>query len=55
MSSEVKAKNAKIHNSYEHETKVKEEGSERRNITRKKGSGSTQLYDNRNKKQGGSG
>lgn len=55
VSSEVKLKNGKIHNSHEHETKVKEEGSERRNITRKKGSGSTQLYDNRNKKQGGSG
>lgn len=44
-----------VHTVSEHETKVKEEGSERRNITRKKSSGNSQLYDSRNKKQGGSG
>lgn len=38
-----------------HETMVKNEGSARRNITRKKSEGNAQLYDNRNKKQGGSG
>ena len=43
------------HTAGEHETKVKEAGTSRRNITRKKGEGSTQLYDSRNKKQGGAG
>ena len=39
-----------------HETKVKEEGSSRRNITRKKSDGAvTGKYDSRNKKQGGHG
>lgn len=39
------------HSVDEHETKVKETGSARRNITRKK----SDLYDNKNKKQGGAG
>lgn len=40
----------------EHETKVKEEGSSRRNITRKKSDGTAGgHFDSRNKKQGGSG
>lgn len=43
------------HTAGEHETMVKEAGSSRRNITRKKGEGSAQLYNNRNKKQGGAG
>lgn len=38
-----------------HETMVKTEGSSRRNITRKKSEQTGSLYDNRNKKQGGSG
>jgi hypothetical protein len=37
-----------------HETKVKEEGSSRRNITRKKG-GNENIYDGKKKKQGGAG
>lgn len=44
----------KVHKISEHETKVKEAGSSRRNITRKKG-GNEQLYDNKKKKQGGAG
>eukprot|EP00560_Eucampia_antarctica_P004142 CAMPEP_0197832762 /NCGR_PEP_ID=MMETSP1437-20131217/16075_1 /TAXON_ID=49252 ORGANISM="Eucampia antarctica, Strain CCMP1452" /NCGR_SAMPLE_ID=MMETSP1437 /ASSEMBLY_ACC=CAM_ASM_001096 /LENGTH=459 /DNA_ID=CAMNT_0043436335 /DNA_START=96 /DNA_END=1475 /DNA_ORIENTATION=- len=44
-----------VHTVGEHETKVKEEGTERRNITRKKDSGSSKLFDSRSKKQGGSG
>ena len=44
----------KMHKSSEHETKVKEVGSSRRNITRKKG-GNEQHYDNKKKKQGGAG
>mmetsp|Transcript_22044 Transcript_22044/g.32203 ORF Transcript_22044/g.32203 Transcript_22044/m.32203 type:complete len:449 (+) Transcript_22044:141-1487(+) len=41
----------------DHETKVKEEGSSRRNITRKKNDGAAAggNYDSRNKKQGGAG
>lgn len=42
-----------LHTDGEHETKVKEEGSSRRNITRKKSDGAN--YDAKNKKQGGSG
>jgi len=38
-----------------HETMVKEAGSSRRNITRKKGEGSSHLYNSKNKKQGGAG
>lgn len=45
---------SKIHKVNEHETKVKEVGTARRNITRKKG-GNEQLYDNKKKKQGGAG
>ena len=44
----------KAYKNVEHETKVKELGSSRRNITRKKG-GNEQQYDNKNKKQGGAG
>lgn len=64
ISSHVQKKTAKLnghnvesgraHKVNEHETKVKEEGTSRRNITRKKG-GNEQLYDNKNKKQGGHG
>jgi len=44
------------HNAEEdHETKVKEAGSSRRNITRKKATENSQLYDNKKKKQGGAG
>eukprot|EP01083_Nonionella_stella_P039217 106665_1 len=46
--------NGKVHGINEHETQVKEVGSSRRNITRKKG-GNEQLYDNKKKKQGGAG
>jgi len=42
-------------NSADHDTKVKEAGSSRRNITRKKTEGDSRLYDNKKKKQGGSG
>jgi programmed cell death protein 4 len=45
---------SKVHKIEEHETKVKEVGSSRRNITRKKG-GNDQLYNNKSKKQGGAG
>jgi len=45
---------SKSHKTSEHETKVKEVGSARRNITRKKG-GNEQLHNNKNKKQGGAG
>lgn len=45
---------SKVHKTSEHETKVKEVGSARRNITRKKG-GNEQLHNNKNKKQGGAG
>jgi hypothetical protein len=38
----------------EHETIVKEEGSSRRNITRKKG-GNESVFDSKKKKQGGAG
>jgi phosphoribulokinase len=63
VSSQVQSKAAKaqqqhhhVHTAKEHETKVKEEGSARRNITRKKSDGAaTGNYDNRNKKQGGHG
>lgn len=60
VSSQVQGKTAKQqqqhHTAKEHETKVKEEGSARRNITRKKSDGAvTGNYDNRNKKQGGHG
>mmetsp|Transcript_25065 Transcript_25065/g.37479 ORF Transcript_25065/g.37479 Transcript_25065/m.37479 type:complete len:466 (+) Transcript_25065:343-1740(+) len=44
----------RTHKANEHETKVKEVGSSRRNITRKKG-GNEQLYDSKKKKQGGAG
>lgn len=58
VSSEVKKKTAKYRSIQPpeniHDTKVKELGSSRRNITRKK-SGNDQHYDNRNKKQGGAG
>lgn len=65
ISSQVQKKTAKLnghngidsskaHKVNEHETKVKEEGSARRNITRKKG-GNEHLYDNKKKKQGGHG
>lgn len=50
--------NSKVHSLHnqpvDHETKVKEIGSSRRNITRKKG-GNEQLYNSKNKKQGGAG
>jgi len=50
--------NSKVHSIHnepvDHETKVKDVGSSRRNITRKKG-GNEQLYNNKNKKQGGAG
>lgn len=50
--------NSKVHSIHnqpvDHETKVKEVGSSRRNITRKKG-GNEQLYNNKSKKQGGAG
>jgi len=45
----------KQNSSDEHETKVKEAGSSRRNVTRKKGEANSQLYDSKKKKQGGSG
>ncbi len=61
VSSQVQKKTAKLngdasksHKVNEHETKVKEEGSSRRNITRKKG-GNENQYDNKKKKQGGHG
>lgn len=46
-----------IHTSEEHDTKVKEVGSARRNITRKKSDGAAAggHYNSRNKKQGGHG
>jgi len=44
-----------VHTVSEHETKVKEEGTERKNITRKKSSANSQLFNSRNKKQGGAG
>lgn len=60
VSSQVKNKTTKAHLAAKdapaaevsHETKVKEVGSSRRNITRKKSEG---VYDSRNKKQGGHG
>jgi len=52
---EQKNSSKKSHNNDEHETKLKEPGSSRRNVTRKKGEASTQLYDNKKKKQGGAG
>jgi programmed cell death protein 4 len=42
-------------NDADHDTKVKEAGSSRRNITRKNTKENSQLYDNKKKKQGGSG
>ena len=68
ISSQVKKKTAKlngnqntdtaelgsVHKANEHETKVKEVGSSRRNITRKKG-GNELSFDNKKKKQGGAG
>lgn len=39
----------------QHETKVKEEGTSRRNITRKKNPKEMGNYDTKNKKQGGAG
>jgi programmed cell death protein 4 len=65
ISTEVKKKTAKLNGhgatdsdkvqkNVEHETKVKEVGSSRRNIIRKKG-GNEQHYDNKKKKQGGAG
>mmetsp|Transcript_15648 Transcript_15648/g.22920 ORF Transcript_15648/g.22920 Transcript_15648/m.22920 type:complete len:440 (-) Transcript_15648:122-1441(-) len=59
VSSEVKKKTTKLNaNAKEevesHDTKVKEVGSSRRNITRKKG-GNDQLFDSNKKKQGGAG
>lgn len=44
----------KVHKASEHETKVKETGSSRRNITRKKG-GNENIHDSKKKKQGGAG
>lgn len=67
MSSQVQNKVAKLRSATggvagavvapknEHETKVKEAGSARRNITRKKSGVSEGKYDSRNKKQGGHG
>lgn len=59
VSAEVKKKTVKYNNhnvqlTDDHDTKVKEVGTSRRNITRKKG-GNDQFYNNKNKKQGGSG
>jgi len=42
-------------NNADHDTKVKEDGNSRRNITRKNSEGNSKLYDNKKKKQGGSG
>lgn len=44
----------KVHKVSEHETQVKETGSSRRNITRKKG-GNENIHDSKKKKQGGAG
>lgn len=44
----------KVHLVEDHDTKVKDVGSSRRNITRKKG-GNDQLFDSKKKKQGGAG
>ena len=58
MSSEVKKKTSKFNNHThaveEHDTKIKEDGSARRNITRKNG-GNDSLFDSKKKKQGGAG
>jgi hypothetical protein len=43
------------HAHVEHETKATEVGSSKRNITRKKGEGSAQLHNSKDKKQGGAG
>jgi hypothetical protein len=43
------------HNSTDHDTKVKETGSSRRNVIRKKGEANAQLHNSKNKKQGGTG
>lgn len=58
VSSELKKKTEKLtaketHEEDNHDTKVKEVGSSRRNITRKKSSDFS--YNNKNKKQGGAG
>lgn len=57
VSAEVKKKmsrHMKAVSQKEHETVVKEEGSARRNITRKKG-GNESAFDGKKKKQGGAG
>jgi len=55
ISSTVQKKTSKLSSTEKmHETKVKEEGSSRRNITRKKG-GNENIYDGKKKKQGGAG
>ena len=58
VSSEVKKKTSKFNNHThaveEHDTKIKEDGSARRNITRKNG-GNDSLFDSKKKKQGGAG
>ncbi len=54
-STEVKKKSIKYNNNEPKlETKIKEIGSSRRNITRKKG-GNENSYSNKSKKQGGAG
>jgi hypothetical protein len=60
VSSELKKKTTKFSNSNEpqlvdtHDTKVKEIGTTRRNITRKKG-GNENSFNSKNKKHGGAG
>lgn len=60
-SSDIKKKSAKVvetkveSHQESHETKVKDLGSSRRNITRKKSESNAHNYDNKKKKQGGAG